>query len=153
MLGRQPHPGGASRGIQMRRSLSHQIRQPEQPLRAQRRACGLGHQRVVLDTGSQVRAKPLQAEPGALRDTHDVPLARHGVAERMDAAGRVISWRVLMRKDHAGSPQRAGSDAGFDNAIAHRASRLIAAPTHHRRAGLESGGRRGSLGDHPGCFL
>ena len=88
--GSQADPAAARCGVQMRSALTHQIGQPEQALRAGRRGCGLGGQRIVVRAGRQLIAEPLQAETRALRDAHHMPLAAHRVAERVHAAGWIV---------------------------------------------------------------
>ena len=135
---RQPDPAAADRGVQVRRALAHQVRQPEQSLRARRRARRFGGQRVVRHARRQLIAEPLQAQPRALRHAHHVPLVAHRVAERVDAPRRIVRHLLHVREHHARRAQRAGDDSLFHDAVAHRARRLIAAAAHHRRSGLQA---------------
>src|SRR5215831_16283383 len=103
---------------------------------------GLGGQRVVVRSRRELVAEPLQAQAGALRHTHHVPLVAHRVAESVDAARRIVRDLLHVREDYAAGAECAGYDALFHDAVADRARRLIAAAAYYRRAGLESCERR-----------
>ena len=139
VAGGEADPAAARGGVQVGGALAHQVRQPEQALRAGRRLRGFGGERVVLRSGRQLVAEPLQAQTGALRHAHHVPLVAHRVAKGVDAAGGIVRHLLHVGEHHAGGAQRAGNDARLDNAIAHGARCLVAAAAHHRRAGLKSG--------------
>src|ERR1035438_9194936 len=49
------------------------------------------------------------------------PLVAYGMAEGVDASGRIVGHLLHVGEDHAGRAQRARDDAGFDDAIADRA--------------------------------
>ena len=141
MPGGESDPSAARGGVQVGGALAHQIGQPEQPLRARWGGGGFGGQRIVFRAGRQLVAEPLQAQPRALGHTHHVPLVAHRMAEGVDAAGRIVGHVFHVGENYAGGAQRTRNDAGFHDAIAHRAGSLVAAAYHHGRALGETCGR------------
>ena len=139
-----PEERPARVGVRVRRPLAGQVRQEDQPFRAGRDVPrALGHQvvRVVADRPGddafrlEERVRAASAATAARRqdDAHGVPLAGHGMAERVDAQLRVGRGRVRVGEDDAAGADCAGHDAGLDDAAADRPRRLVPAPARHRR--------------------
>src|ERR1700677_4708841 len=97
----------------MRRALAHQVGQPEEPLGACCSARRLSCKRIVIGAGRKLIAEPLQAETGALSHAHYVPLAADGVAERVDAAARIVCHLFHVREYYARSAERTRYDTRF----------------------------------------
>jgi hypothetical protein len=91
----------------MRRSLAHQIRQPEQALRSSGCGRGLGRELVIARAGKELLAQPLQAQACALGYAHYVPLVADRMAERVDTTLRVVGHVLHVREYHAGGAKRA----------------------------------------------
>ena len=111
MLGGQADPTAAGHCVQVRCALAHQVGQPLQALGTRGGRRCFGHKRVVIDSRGELVAEPLQAESGTLGHAHHVPLVADGVAERMDASGRVVGHLFHVGEDYARSSQGAGYDA------------------------------------------
>ena len=93
-------------------------------MRAGRGAGSLFHERVVIRFRRKAIAEPLQAQPGALRHSHDMPFAAHGVAERVHASCGVVRHVLHVREDHAGGAERTGHDPRLDDAEAEMAAEI-----------------------------
>src|SRR5439155_25931880 len=96
---RRAESASAGLGVEVRCAIPGQIRRAQPTA-----ACGRGGGRLAREQvvsvlagalcgarlgRAQLVAKPTEREAGALRDAHDVPLTRDGVAEGMDAPARV----------------------------------------------------------------
>src|SRR5437660_1898518 len=80
--------------IKMRGTLAHQIRRPQEAVGTGGNFGGFGGELVVGFAGTagiccKRIAEPAQGEACSLRDSHDVPASRNGVAKSMDAAVRI----------------------------------------------------------------
>ena len=131
------------------RALAHQVGEPQQAQRCPGGTClgFLDDQIVSIETvcrayqaseAPKLSRNQREREPRALGHAHHVPLAGHGVAEGVDAAARVELGRFGVSKDHAGSAEGGGGEAGLDNAVADGAGRLVAAAADHRRSRLQA---------------
>jgi len=68
-----------------------------------------------------------------------MPLVRHGVAEGVQAALRLVGVACQWREDHARRADRECDDAGLHRADAGRLGGLVAAAADHGRPGLQTG--------------
>ena len=144
----QADPAALGVRVRVRGALAGQIRQEEETLRPGRRLRRFLAQDFVRVHASifglqllcvgQVVAPPLEAAAGREHHSHDVPLARDRVAERVDAAERVGLDFVGKGEDHAGGAQRGGYDHAAHDAVAHGARGLVASAPDDRHAGLET---------------
>ena len=146
-----PTSAARTSGSQMRRPLAHQVRRPEHTVRTGRDRRALprrgGRRRRQafarpVDRGTEVVAHPAQRQPGRLRDAHDVPSARHRVAERVDTALGIERRPLGGGEDDAGRADRDAHRSRARDAHAHGARCLVAGASDDRRARRESGGGR-----------
>jgi hypothetical protein len=75
----------------MRRPLAHQVRSPQQAVRARRNAGRFICQpfvriSTIIRSGTELIAEPSQRQTRALGHSHDVPAVRQSMTERMHAA-------------------------------------------------------------------
>ena len=148
----QADPGSLGVGVEVRGPLAGQIGKEEQTLGADAGDRGLvGQQEVRVDPLllgqvdlrlAQLVAEPLEAAPRGENHAHDVPGARHRVAAALKAAERVEAGFVGMGEDDARGSHRGRDDARPDDAVAHRAGRLVAAAADDRRSRRQARGLR-----------
>src|SRR5438093_1616685 len=127
----------------MRSALAHEIGRPQEAVGTCGNFGGFGCELVVSFLSAagiccKGIAKPAQREAGGLRDTHDVPASRDGVAKRVDAAARIKCGAISGGKNDAGSANRSADRSGRDDAHARGAGGLVACTGHNGRANAQT---------------
>ena len=132
--------------IGMRAALAGEVRQEEQPVAARRRPSPAAVDEVAeLDARRERVAEPAQAAGGREHHRHEVPAAGHGVAERVDAAVRLVQTAGRSsRRRRRTCPSERAIVPGPTRPDPDRVGRLVAAAGHDRRPGPQAGrgGRR-----------
>src|SRR5438876_1706704 len=127
----------------MRSALAHEIGRPQEAVGTCGNFGGFGCELVVSFLSAagiccKGIAKAAQREAGGLRDTHDVPASRDGVAKRVDAAARIKCGAISGGKNDAGSANRSADRSGRDDAHARGAGGLVACTGHNGRANAQT---------------
>src|SRR5437660_10028105 len=107
----------------MRRALTHEIGSPQEAVGTGGNFGGFGGELVVSFASAagiccKGIAEPAQREAGGLRDTHDVPASRDGVAKRVDAAARIECRAICGGKNDAGGADGSADRSRRDDAYA-----------------------------------
>ena len=89
---------------------------------------------VERDVRRETLVEPLERACGREHHAHRLPCARHGVAERMHPAGRVVLVRGQRREHDARRPEDDGEDARPVGADADRRGGLVACAGRDREA-------------------
>src|ERR1700727_2458576 len=99
----QPDERRACLRIKMGSALSHQIRGPQQTI-CTGRNCGCFGREFIVGIfpfrRTKIVAQPAQRQPSRLSNSHDMPAARDGVAERVQPSFWIKSWTGRRREDY-----------------------------------------------------
>src|SRR5215831_2637609 len=124
----------------MRRALSHEIGRPKHTIGTRAHGGCFASEFVVRKNGGilQEISNPPKRQPRSLCNSHDVPATGNCVAESMNTAFDVESWRVGGGKDHAGSSYRRAHRSSADDAHADGAASLVSGSSNNRNVGRKS---------------
>jgi len=141
-------------GIEMRGALAHEIRRPQEAVGTGRNFGGFGGELVVgfanaAGICSEGIAEPAQGEASGLRDAHNVPASRDGVAKRVDAAMRIERGAIGGGKNDAGSADGGADGSSRDDAHAGSSGGLIACASDNGSADAETCFRGALAGNFP----
>ena len=88
---------------------------------------------------AEVVAIPAQRQACSLRDSHDVPASRNGMAEGMKAASRVHGRAIGRCEDYAGSSDCGTDRACASNTHAYGSGGLVSCSGYNRRSAAQAG--------------
>ena len=112
-------------------TLTGKIGQEEQPFRPRRNVRGWREQIIIACAGGKCITVPTQTARRRKHYAHQVPAARHGVAERVQPALRLDECLGRAREHYARGAQRKRHHPFRDRADADRLRRLVAAAANY----------------------
>src|SRR5918994_4876990 len=126
---REPEEGAARPRIQVGRTLSREVGQEQETLRAGLDLRGRPHELVVVF--AQRLAPPLQGAARRQGDAHQVVRPRHGVAEGVETPRRVRHELFGRCEEDAAGADRRAHETGLDDAYTHRSGGVVPASCRH----------------------
>ena len=136
-------------------ALAGKIRHKHQPIRATRHRPSQCAQIIVAAAGRNCVVQPAHATRCAQHHAHVKPLARHGVAERVQASIGFGLVLIIRGKHHARRPNRDARLPALQDTTANRGGRLVARAANDRCTYAQTRCRRASrayVRAHLGAF-